>query len=90
MLAASFGMHSRFVKLNDDGDAYDHFGSLHYGPFLLVGLTNGTYALNANVADIESWLTLDPAASPGTAHELSFTATAESGGGSRGFKLLPL
>lgn len=93
VLAASFGMRPRFVKLNDDRDAYDHVGSLHYGPYLLVGLTNGSSALNANVADIDSWLALDPASSPGAAHELSFTATAgrESGGsGSRGFKLLPL
>eukprot|EP01051_Picozoa_sp_SAG22_P020652 SAG22_NODE_4259_length_1325_cov_1.408646_2_plen_123_part_00 len=74
-------------------DAYDHVGSLHYGPYLLVGLTDGAYALDANVADIDSWLTLDPASSPGAAHELSFTATAERGGGGGsggGFKLLPL
>jgi hypothetical protein len=53
-------------------------------------LSNGSCALNANVADIDSWLTLDPASLPGAAHELSFTATPESGGGSSGFKLLPL
>ena len=37
VLAASFGMRPRFLKLNDDRDAYDNVGSLHYGPFLLVG-----------------------------------------------------
>ena len=38
------------------------------------------------MADIDSWLTLDPASSPGTAHTLSFTAKTAT----KSFKLLPL
>ena len=87
VLVASFGMRPRFVKLNDIRDAYDTVGSLHYGPYLLVGLTS-EYALQADVADIDSWLTLDAASSTATAHELSFTANSSSASG--GFKLLPL
>ena len=40
VLAASFGMRPRFAKLNDDRDDYEVVGSLHYGPHLLVGLTD--------------------------------------------------
>jgi DUF1680 family protein len=89
VLAASFGMRPRFIKLNDDRDAYDTFGSLHYGPHLLVGLTSD-YVVQADAAQIDQWLTLDAASHSGAAaHELSFTAkrTAAAGGG---FKLLPL
>jgi hypothetical protein len=72
---ASFGMRPRFEKLNDGRDAFDHVGSLHYGPFLLVGMTNNaSYALHADIADIDSWLTIDPARSAASAHVLSFTA----------------
>ena len=60
VLVASFGMRPRFVKLNDMRDPFDHFGSLHYGPFLLVGLTNGSYAIQTAAADIDDWLTIDP------------------------------
>ena len=85
VLAASFGMRPRFAKLNDDRDDYDTVGSLHYGPYLLVGLTDSV-ALRADVAEIDSWLTLDAARSADAAHELSFTANTTSGQ----LKLLPL
>ena len=61
VLKASFGMRPRFVKLNDNRDTFDNVGSLHYGPYLLVGMSNGSYALQADAADIDSWLTLDAA-----------------------------
>ena len=61
VLTASFGMRPRFVKLNDKRDAFNNVGSLHYGPYLLAGLSNGSFALQADVADIDSWLTLDAA-----------------------------
>ena len=78
-------MRPRFAKLNDDRDDYDTVGSLHYGPYLLVGLTDSV-ALRADVAEIDSWLTLDAARSADAAHELSFTANTTSGQ----LKLLPL
>ena len=88
VLVASFGMRPRFVKLNDIRDDYDTFGSLHYGPYLLAGLTSA-YSLRADVADVGRWLTLDAAGSASAAHELSFTANNVSGVGG-GLKLLPL
>ena len=93
-------MRPRFEKLNDGRDAFDHVGSLHYGPFLLVGMTNNaSYALHVDIADIDSWLTIDPARSAASAHVLSFTARWNdngSGDSSEGstddffFKLMPL
>ena len=62
--------------------------SLHCGPYLLAGLSNGSFALQADVADIDSWLTLD-ASSTGAAHELSLTAKSTTATGGE-FKLLPL
>ena len=88
VLAASFGMRPRFVKLNDIRDSYNTVGSLHYGPYLLAGMSNGSSAVQAGAADIDSWLTLDAASSAAAAHELSFTA--KGAGTDSVFKLLPL
>jgi hypothetical protein len=60
-------------------------GSLHYGPLLLVGLSSGDYALNADVESIGSWLT--PQAP--TPDNSSFTFKAQGADG-KSFVLLPL
>ena len=86
IITARFGMRPKFVKLNDVREEYVSVGSLHYGPFLLVGMTNGSDTLQADIADIDEWLTLDDTHSPVDVHELTFTAKSTTGN----FTLLPL
>ena len=87
VITASFGMAPRFVKLNDNRTAYDNVGGIIYGPYALVALTDGDYALKANVEDIGSWLKLTPGAGAGGAKTMRFTATGSDG---KTMTLLPL
>ena len=58
-------------------------GSIHYGPYALVALSDGDYALKADLADIKSWLKLSPTGK----REMRFTATGSDG---KTMTLLPL
>lgn len=86
VIIASFGMAARFEKLNDNRTAYDNVGSLHVGPYALVALTDGDYALHADVNDIGSWLKLSPGCTAGK-KTMQFTATGTDG---KTITMLPL
>ena len=61
VIKARFGMTPRWEPLNDNRTAYETVGSVHYGPYLLVALSNGSYALKAEITGITKWLTRIPA-----------------------------
>ena len=63
-------------KLNDNRTAYATVGTLHYGPYALVALTDGDYALKADLQDLDSWLKFTGGADGNT---LQFTATGSDG-----------
>eukprot|EP01052_Picozoa_sp_SAG31_P043881 SAG31_NODE_7460_length_1683_cov_1.960859_1_plen_229_part_00 len=85
-ITASFGMAPRFEKLNDNRTAYNAVGSLHYGPYALVALTDGDYALKADLSNINDWLKLAPAEG-GEKSRMVFIATGSDG---KTMQLLPL
>lgn len=86
IITASFGMEPSFKRLNDNRTAYENVGSVHYGPYALVALSDGDYALKADRNNIKSWLKLSPG---GTASKktMQFTATGTDG---KTMTLLPL
>jgi DUF1680 family protein len=85
-ISASFGMGASFRLLNDNRTAYDSMGSISYGPYTLAALTDGDYALQADLTKIGSWLKLTPIVSNGR-KMLRFTATGADG---KTMTLLPL
>lgn len=86
VITASYGMAPWFAKLNDNRTAYDTVGTLHYGPYALVALTDGDYALKADLQDIDSWLKLTPGGTDDK-RTMQFTATGSDG---KAMTLLPL
>eukprot|EP01043_Picozoa_sp_COSAG02_P047519 COSAG02_NODE_4564_length_5212_cov_1.952297_3_plen_429_part_00 len=85
VITASFGMEPSFQRINDNRTAYKNVGSIHYGPYALVALSDGDYALKADRNNIKNWLKL----SSGTASKktMQFTATGTDG---KTMTLLPL
>ena len=86
IITASFGMEPSFKKINDNRTSYDNMGSIHYGPYALVALSDGDYALRADVKSIKSWLKLSPGGTAGK-KTMQFTATGTDG---KTMTLLPL
>lgn len=87
VITASFGMAAHFEKINDNRTAYDNVGSVHYGPYALVALSDGDYALKADLKDIGTWLKLSPAGTAAGKKTMLFTATGTDG---KTLTLLPL
>jgi DUF1680 family protein len=84
VIKARFGMAPYWASLNDNRTAYATVGSVHYGPYLLVAMSNGSYALKADLKDIGSWLTMDASTSFA---KMEFTAKGTDG---VSYKLMPL
>ena len=90
VITANYGMEPRWVKLNDARPAYDTVGSIIIGPYALVALSDGDYAIKAELSDLKSWLKLTPGkgeAGQAMGQTMKFTATGTDG---KTMTLLPL